>query len=80
MEVTGMDPHTAKLAVELQLADTNEILETLGAAEDSYAAFEIMKTALHSMLPLLEGQVLAMDTIRYDYASQVLLETLIREE
>lgn len=75
-----MDPHTAKLAVELQLADADEILDGLGAMEDSRAAFEVMKTAFQDILPLLEGQVLAMNMIKDDRANQVLYERLIREE
>lgn len=75
-----MDPGTAKLAVELQLADASEILLELNAKEDAYAAFEAMKSAFQEILQILEGQVLAMNILEDDRASQVLFERLIREE
>ncbi|CAO2653510.1 Nn.00g029210.m01.CDS01 [Neocucurbitaria sp. VM-36] len=80
MEIIGVDPATAQLAVELQLKDVNTILDELRAEEDEYAAFDVMKLNLQDVLQLVKGQVLAMQILKADHENRVEFERLLRQE
>ena len=75
-----MDPATAKLAVELQLTDVNEILGGLEAKDDEYAAFQAMRAGFQDTMQLLEGQALALNILKAERANQIQFERLVREE
>ena len=75
-----MDPATTKLAVELQLADVNEILGGLKAKNDEYAAFQAIKASFQDTMQLLDGQALALNILRAERANQIQFERLVREE
>jgi E3 ubiquitin-protein ligase RNF144 len=79
MEFASLTPATAQLAVELQLADIQAIMQGLNEG-DEYVAFDAMRIGFQNVLPLLQDQVLAMDLLRADYDARVVFETLVREE
>jgi E3 ubiquitin-protein ligase RNF144 len=83
MELAGLDPVTAKLAVELQLSDINATLTGLTnnpPKGDELAAFQDMRDNLQVVLQILEGQVLALNILKSDHASRVTFERLMQEE
>lgn len=80
MELAGLDPATARLGVELQLADVDTILGGLEAKQDGYAAFECMRVCFEEILPLLQDRAFAMDILRVDHDSRVAIQALVREE
>ncbi|KAF2187119.1 hypothetical protein K469DRAFT_124223 [Zopfia rhizophila CBS 207.26] len=83
MEVTSMDPATAKLAIELQLTDINEILAGLHPGpvqDDTIAAFEEMKANYQEILQVLEGQVLALNILKTEQQNRVQFNKLMEEE
>jgi hypothetical protein len=83
MELAGLDPVTAKLAVELQLSDINATLMGLTnnpPEGDKLAAFQDMRDNLQVILQILEGQVLALNILKNDHASRVTFERLRQEE
>jgi E3 ubiquitin-protein ligase RNF144 len=79
MELASLPPATAQLAVELQLADIQAIMQGLNEG-DEYAAFDAMRMGFQKVLLLLQDQVFAMDLLRADYDTRVVFETLFREE
>lgn len=79
MEFTGLSPATARLAVELQLADVKEVMEG-PVSEDEYASFEAMQMKLQELLLLLQDQFYALEVLRADYGDRTVFETLAREE
>jgi E3 ubiquitin-protein ligase RNF144 len=80
MDVRGLDPATAKLAIELQLADVNAILAGTDTKAADHMAFETLKESLLHTLQLLTGQVLAMTVLRADHDNLVVFQGLVREE
>ncbi|KAH7119989.1 hypothetical protein B0J11DRAFT_591023 [Dendryphion nanum] len=80
MEVNNMDPYTAKLAIQLQIDDLNDILSQKNDMGDALIAFETFGVACQYLLRILEGQVLAMDILKQEHANRVLFEELLREE
>ncbi|KAJ4345574.1 uncharacterized protein N0V89_011707 [Didymosphaeria variabile] len=79
MELANLPPATARLAVELQLADINAVMQDLGAG-DAYAAFDAMQAGLKAALSLLQDQICAMEILRADHDDRVLFENLVLEE
>lgn len=79
MELTSLPPATARLAVELQLADVTAVMQE-PITGDEYTSFEAMRIKLQEALLLLQDQVYALSVLRADYDSRVVFETLIREE
>lgn len=79
MEFTGLPPATARLVVELQLADVKEVMQE-PITGDEYTSFEAMRIKLQEALLLLQDQVYALSVLRADYDSRIVFETLTREE
>lgn len=79
MELANLPPATALLAVELQLADINAIMQDLDAG-DAYAAFDAMQAGLKATLFLLQDQVCAMEILQADHAGRTVFENLAQEE
>lgn len=79
MELIGLPPATARLAVELQLADIEAIMQKL-IKGDEYTAFDATRIMLQDVLLLLEDQVYAIEVLRADYNSRVVFETVMRDE
>ncbi|KAL5375706.1 hypothetical protein PMIN03_002248 [Paraphaeosphaeria minitans] len=79
MELASLPPATARLAVELQLADINYIMQDLDAG-DAYSAFDAMQASLKSALLLLQDQTRAMEILQADHNDRVVLHNLIQEE
>ncbi|OCK98523.1 uncharacterized protein K441DRAFT_452279, partial [Cenococcum geophilum 1.58] len=80
MDVVGMDPATAKLAVELQLEDIDEIIYGLNERDDLHEAFVLTRANYQDILKVLEGQVLALGILRADHANRVQFVNLVEEE
>ena len=80
MELTGLPPVTALLAVELQLADIQSIRQGRLNEGDEYVALDAMRMELQKILLLLQDQVFAMDLLRTDYETLNVSDTLVREE
>ena len=79
MELAGLPPATARLAVELQLADVKAIMHGLGAG-DEYTAFEAMRIGFQDILLFLEDRLIAMDILRADHDNRLIYESLVQEE
>jgi E3 ubiquitin-protein ligase RNF144 len=79
MELGTLPPATARLVVELQLADINSIMQDLDAG-DAYAAFDAMQAGLKTALSLLQDQICAMEILRADHDDRVFFDNLVREE
>ncbi|KAL1603873.1 hypothetical protein SLS60_005465 [Paraconiothyrium brasiliense] len=79
MELANLPPATARLAVELQLADINAIMQDLDKG-DAYAAFDVMQAGLKATLSLLQDQICAMEILRADHEDRVIFENLRQEE
>jgi hypothetical protein len=79
MDFIGLPPATARLAVELQLADVKGIMQE-SVTGDEYAAFDVMRIRLQEALSLLQDQLYAIEVLRADYDGRVVFETLVREE
>jgi E3 ubiquitin-protein ligase RNF144 len=79
MELTSLPPATAQVAVELQLADIQAIMQGLNQG-DEYAAFDAMRAELQKDLLLLQDQVFTLGLLRADYDTRVVFETLSQEE
>lgn len=82
MELATLPPATARLAVELQLADVDAIMQELDAddAGDAYTAFEAMRVGFQAALLLLQDQICAMEILQADYHERVAFESLVTEE
>ena len=74
-----MDHITAKLAIEMQLEDINEIIADQNSG-DEYAAFQAMKLACTEMICTLEGQIQALNMLKAEHANRVQFATLLQEE
>jgi E3 ubiquitin-protein ligase RNF144 len=79
MELGTLPPATARLVVELQLADINSIMQDLDAG-DAYAAFDAMQAGLKAALSLLQDQICAMEILRADHDDRVVFDNLVQEE
>jgi hypothetical protein len=80
-----MDPETAKLAVELQLEDINDLLDVLYDEDeilkgDLRFSFLIMRYALQRQLQILDGRVLAVKILRKEHANRMAFAKLLEQE
>ncbi|KAI8936616.1 hypothetical protein NX059_007015 [Plenodomus lindquistii] len=85
MGVTSMDPVTAQLAVELQLADIDTLLDDHYENEklvdsDTRANFRFLQDDLRSKLETLEGQVLSLKVLRDQHDERVAFNHLLEQE
>ena len=78
-----MDPATAKLAIELQLADIDELLdgiyETLPPG-DQRAGYEMMQQDLQRQLQILEGQILTLKILKEEHGNRAAFVKLLEVE
>lgn len=80
-----MDPATAKLAVELQLSDINDLLDGLYDEEelpegDARASFRVLQRDLDRQLQILEGQVLVLKILQEEHDNRAAFARLVEEE
>lgn len=80
-----MDPDSAKVAVELQLADINGLFDGLYddveiPTGDARTSFQIMRQDLEQQLQILEGQVLLLKILREEHETRVAFSGLLKEE
>lgn len=80
-----MDPKTAKIAVQLQLADISDILDGLYDGEDlpdgdARTSFRIMRRDLQKQLQVLEGQILTLKILKEQHESRLAFSKLLKEE
>lgn len=85
MLATGVDPATAKVAVELQLADLDDLLDSLydedGMPEgDERTSFEILRRDLQQELQTLEGQILTLQILKEEYDNRIAFSKLLAQE
>jgi E3 ubiquitin-protein ligase RNF144 len=83
--LTIMEPGTAKLAVQLQIADINDLLDGLYDGEDipngdARTSFQIMRCDLEQQLQVLDGQVLTLVILRQEHANRLAFSRLMEEE
>jgi E3 ubiquitin-protein ligase RNF144 len=80
-----MDPETAKVAVELQIADINGLFDGLYDKADipngdARTSFQIMRKDLEQQLQILEGQLLLLKILREEHEGRVAFSRLLEEE
>lgn len=83
MNITTMDPMTEKLAVQMQLADIAELLDSLydqEVTDDERTGLKILKRDLEGQLKTLQGQVLALRILKQEHENRVAFTKLIKEE
>jgi hypothetical protein len=80
-----MDPETAKVIVELQLADINGLFDGLYDEADipigdAHTSFQIMRQDLEQQLQILEGLFLLLKILREEHENRVAFSRLLEEE
>ncbi|KAJ4400131.1 hypothetical protein N0V91_008922 [Didymella pomorum] len=80
-----MDQHTAKRAIQLQLEDIADLLNSLydeGEPEqgDERASLQTIQHDLQQQLTLVEGQVLVINILKDEYSERVALKKLLDDE
>ncbi|KAL5113262.1 hypothetical protein ACEQ8H_008868 [Pleosporales sp. CAS-2024a] len=85
MDASSMGPETAKLAIELQLADIHDLLDAIygdedGPDGDSRCSFLVLRDDLQRQLQILEGQILTLKILREEHEDRVLFTRLLEEE
>ena len=80
-----MDPETAKMAIQLQLADIDDLLDGLYDDEDlptgdARSGFELMRQDLQKQLQVLTGQVLSLNILREEHNNRLAFSRLLKEE
>ncbi|KZM25640.1 zinc ion binding [Ascochyta rabiei] len=85
MDFTSMDPQTAKVAIQLQLADLADLLDSLYNDNevpegDERASIEMIQRDLTHQLSLLEGQVLVIKILKDEYNERVAFNKLLDDE
>lgn len=80
-----MDPQTAKLAMELQLADVADLLDSLYTEEilppgDERASLETIQRDLEHQLLLLEVQILVVKILKNEYNERVAFKKILEDE
>jgi len=80
-----MDPATAKVAIQILLADTDDLLDDLYDNTelpdgDSRTSFQVMRSDLQQQLQVLESQVLALTLLKNEHDNRIALSKLLREE
>lgn len=73
-----MGPNTAKLAIELQLSDIDDLLYSLYDTEDlpdgdARTSFELMRGDLQEQLRILEGQMLTLRILKEEHVATTVL-------
>ncbi|EUC31410.1 hypothetical protein COCCADRAFT_6709 [Bipolaris zeicola 26-R-13] len=79
MGLVGIDPRTALLAIQLQLADIQSVLQDPNEGVDCIA-WNILQDELERSLLLLQDQAFAMDLLKEDQDNQAMIDELLREE
>jgi len=85
MGVKLMEPETAKLAVELQLDDINDLLDGLYDEPDIpdgdlRTSFEYLREDLRLQHQILEGHLRTLEIIRLEHEDRIMIQRLIQEE
>ena len=85
MIATSINPETAKIAVELQLGDINDLLDGLYDDEelpdgDAGTSFRILQRDLQQALQILEGQILTLKILKEENDNRVAFFKLLEEE
>ncbi|KAH9873267.1 hypothetical protein J1614_005665 [Plenodomus biglobosus] len=85
LEITSMDPTTARLAVQLQLADIDDLLDDLYDSieitdKNTRASFRVLQTDLRSQLEVLEGQILTLKILKDEHDERVAFKKLLTQE
>lgn len=85
MDFTCMDPQTAKTAIELQLADIADLLDSLyddeeSAQGDERASVQTIQRDLQQQLSLLEGQVSVINILKDEYKERMAFKKLLNDE
>jgi E3 ubiquitin-protein ligase RNF144 len=80
-----MDPQTAKTAIELQLADIADLLDSLydneeSAQGDERAGVQTIQRDLQQQLSLLEGQVSVINILKDEYKERMAFKKLLDDE
>ncbi|KAF2442409.1 hypothetical protein P171DRAFT_417546 [Karstenula rhodostoma CBS 690.94] len=74
-----MDPDSARLALDLQLQDVNDALETLNAGSEA-AAFRVLRDELIRKRSEIDGQCAAIRMLRTEYGERSVHRRLLAEE
>jgi len=85
MDFMCMNPHTAKIAIQLQLADIADLLDSLygdgeSAQGDERASLQTIQHDLQQQLTLLEGQVLVINILKDKYDERVAFKKFLDDE
>lgn len=85
MDFTCMDLQTARIAIQLQLDDIADLLDSLyGDGEpsqgDERASLQTIQCDLQQQLTLLEGQVLVINIFRDEYNERVVFKNLLDDD
>ncbi|XPT04322.1 hypothetical protein M3J09_013402 [Ascochyta lentis] len=85
MDFASMDPQTAKVAIQLQLADIAELLDSLYndneiSEGDERTSLQTLQSELTHQLALLEGQVLVVKILKDEYNERVAFKKLLDDE
>ncbi|KAJ4333866.1 hypothetical protein N0V95_009321 [Ascochyta clinopodiicola] len=85
MNFTSMDFQTAKVAIQLQLADLAELLNSLYNDNevpegDERTSLETTQRDLNHQLSLLEGQVLVINILKVEYNERNAFKKLLDDE
>ncbi|KAJ4361803.1 hypothetical protein N0V83_010744 [Neocucurbitaria cava] len=85
MDTAFMNPHTALIAVRLQLADIDDLLDNLYDDTeipdgDARLSFQVLRRDLQHQLQVLEGQVLALKILANEHENAKAFQKLIVEE
>lgn len=80
-----MDPQTARIAIQLQLADIADLLDSLyddeaPAEGDERASLQTIQCDLQLQLTLLEGQVLVINILKDEHNERVAFKKLVDDE
>ena len=80
-----MDPKTAKIIVELQLADIDDLLNGLyGEADipngDTRTSFQIMRQDLQQQLQILNDQIFLLKILSEEHKNRIAFSRLLEEE
>lgn len=79
MELVGIHPKTAQLAIQLQLADVESALQESDEG-DQWTAWKTLQDELERALLLLQDQIFAMDLLRQDQDNRAVFAEFLREE
>jgi hypothetical protein len=85
MDVTSMDSTTAQVAVELQLADVDDLLDGPYDEDDipegdRRISFQFLRRDLQRQLHILDGQAFALRILKEEHDAHVAFTRLLDEE